>query len=366
MVCDMRVGEDGKISRSTFVEAVMRSKARLTYSQVNAFLTGDRSDGVPAKLHPLMHDLHGLYKAMARARQRRGALELDLPQTRFELGKDGAIKSVVTVLRNDAHRLIEECMIAANVQAAKFLRRHKIPGLYRVHPRPDPDKFDELRQYLLSLGLKVPHPHHVEPRQFNKLLSQVKDRPDSASISMAMLRSLTHAEYTPTNIGHFGLSLDAYAHFTSPIRRYPDLLVHRAIRHIIRGDKPGRYHYDTATMERLGTITSAHERRAEEATRDVEAWLKCEYMESHLGDEFDGVITGVTNFGLFVQLSELLVDGLVHVTSLANDYYHFEPGSQHLVGERSGKIYKLGEPMRVQVQRVDLESRRIDFRPIDE
>jgi ribonuclease R len=366
MVCDMRVGEDGKISRSTFVEAVMRSRARLTYSQVNAFLTGDRSDGVPAKLHPLMHDLHGLYKAMARARQRRGALELDLPQTRFELGKDGAIKSVVTVLRNDAHRLIEECMIAANVQAAKFLRRHKIPGLYRVHPRPDPDKFDELRQYLLSLGLKVPHPHHVEPRQFNKLLSQVKDRPDSASISMAMLRSLTHAEYTPTNIGHFGLSLDAYAHFTSPIRRYPDLLVHRAIRHIIRGDKPGRYHYDTATMERLGTITSAHERRAEEATRDVEAWLKCEYMESHLGDEFDGVITGVTNFGLFVQLSELLVDGLVHVTSLANDYYHFEPGSQHLVGERSGKIYKLGEPMRVQVQRVDLESRRIDFRPIDE
>ena len=257
-------------------------------------------------------------------------------------------------------------MIAANVQAAKFLRRHKIPGLYRVHPKPDPDRFDELRQYLLSLGLKVPHPHHVEPRQFNKLLSQVKDRPDSASISMAMLRSLTHAEYTPTNIGHFGLSLDAYAHFTSPIRRYPDLLVHRAIRHIIRGDKPGRYHYDAATMERLGAITSAHERRAEEATRDVEAWLKCEYMESHLGDEFDGVITGVTNFGLFVQLSELLIDGLVHVTSLANDYYHFEPGSQHLVGERSGKTYKLGEPMRVQVQRVDLESRRIDFRPIDE
>jgi len=366
MVCDMRIGVDGKVTRATFVEAVMRSKARLTYSRVSEFLTGEKSSGVPAELHPLMHDLHGLYKAMAKARQRRGALELDLPQTKFELGKSGEIKSIVTVLRNDAHRLIEECMIAANVQAAKFLRRHKIPGLYRVHPKPDPDRFDELRQYLLSLGLKVPHPHHVEPRQFNKLLGQVKDRPDSASISMAMLRSLTHAEYTPTNTGHFGLSLDAYAHFTSPIRRYPDLLVHRAIRHIIRGDKPGRYHYDAATMERLGAITSAHERRAEEATRDVEAWLKCEYMENHLGDEFDGVITGVTNFGLFVQLSELLIDGLVHVTSLANDYYHFEPGSQHLVGERSGKTYKLGESMRVQVQRVDLESRRIDFRPIDE
>jgi ribonuclease R len=366
MVCDMRVDADGKVTRSAFVEGVMRSKARLTYSQVSTFLTGERSSDVPEELHALMRDLHGLYKAMARARQRRGALELDLPQTKFELGKDGEIKNIVTVLRNDAHRLIEECMIAANVQAAKFLRRHKIPGLYRVHPKPDPDRFDELRQYLLSLGLKVPHPHHVEPRQFNKLLSQVKDRPDSASISMAMLRSLTHAEYTPTNIGHFGLSLDAYAHFTSPIRRYPDLLVHRAIRHIIRAGKPGRYHYDAAMMERLGAITSAHERRAEEATRDVEAWLKCEYMENHLGDEFDGVITGVTNFGLFVQLSELLIDGLVHVTSLANDYYHFEPGSQHLVGERSGKTYKLGEPMRVQVQRVDLESRRIDFRPIGE
>lgn len=256
-------------------------------------------------------------------------------------------------------------MIAANVQAAKFLRRHRIPGLYRVHPKPDADRFDELRQYLLTLGLKVPHSEHVQPRQFNKLLSQIKGRADSASISMAMLRSLTHAEYTPVNIGHFGLSLDAYAHFTSPIRRYPDLLVHRAIRHIIRGGKPGRYHYDAGSMERLGTITSAHERRAEEATRDVEAWLKCEYMEGHIGDEFEGVITGVTNFGLFVQISELLVDGLVHVTSLANDYYHYEAAAQQLVGERSGKQYRLGEAMRIQVQRVDMETRRIDFRPAD-
>lgn len=257
-------------------------------------------------------------------------------------------------------------MIAANVQAAKFLRRHRITGLYRVHAKPDPDRFDELRQYLLTLGLKVPHPDHVKPSQFNDLIRQVSGRPDSAAISMAMLRSLTHAEYTPQNIGHFGLSLDAYAHFTSPIRRYPDLLVHRAIRHIIRGGKPGRYSYDTATMERLGAITSAHERRAEEATRDVEAALKCEYMESRLGQEFDGVVTGVTNFGLFVQLTDLLIDGLVHVTSLANDYYHFEPGSLQLVGERSGRIYRLGESMRVQVQRVDADARKIDFRPVAE
>ena len=366
LVCDMRVSEAGKVTRATFVEAVMRSSARLTYGKVNAFLTGADASGVPRRLRKSLRHLHALYKAFARNRQRRGALDLDLPQTKFELGKGGEILRIRTEPRNDAHRLIEECMIAANVQAAKFLRRHRIPGLYRVHDKPDAERFDELRQYLVSLGLKVPHPRHVEPRQFNDLLQQVRGRADSASIAMVMLRSLTHAEYTPKNIGHFGLALDAYAHFTSPIRRYPDLLVHRAIRHVIRGRKPGRFHYDMGEMERLGQLTSAHERRAEEATRDVEAWLKCEYMENHLGDEFDGVITGVTGFGLFVQLDELLVDGLVHVTSLRNDYYHYEAATQRLRGERTGRTYRLGESMRVQVQRVDMESRRIDFRPVDE
>jgi len=249
------------------------------------------------------------------------------------------------------------------VEAAKFLRKHRIPGLYRVHPKPDPERFDELRLYLVSLGLKVPHSEHVNSQQFNQLLKQVKDRPDSAAISMSMLRSLTHAEYTPENIGHFGLGLDAYAHFTSPIRRYPDLLVHRAIRHITRGGKPGKYTYSFGDMERLGTMTSAYERRAEEATRDVEAWLKCEYMEDKVGEEFAGVVTGVTNFGLFVQITDLQIDGLVHVTSLANDYYHYEPGSQRLVGERSGNTYSLGDSMLVRVHRVDLETRKIDFRP---
>ena len=363
MVCDMRVSREGKVTRSEFVDAVMRSSARLTYTEVNEFLSGADRNAVPKAVRANVRELHALFKAFAKARARRGAIELDLPQTKFELGKKGEIKRIVNVPRNDAHRLIEECMIAANVQAAKFLRRHRITGLYRVHAKPDPDRFDELRQYLLSLGLKVPHPDHVKPQQFNSLLQQVKNRPDSTAISMAMLRSLTHAEYTPNNIGHFGLSLDAYAHFTSPIRRYPDLLVHRAIRHIIRGGKAGKYHYDAGSMERLGQITSAHERRAEEATRDVEAALKCEYMEAHIGDEFDGVVTSVTNFGLFVQLKDLLIDGLVHVTSLANDYYHFEPGAQQLVGERSGKTYKLGDAMRVQVQRVDAETRKIDFRP---
>ena len=364
MVCDMRVSQSGKVTKATFFEGVMRSKARLTYSQVGDFLSGESTTSVPKDLQESVRDLHDLYKAFAKQRSRRGAIEIDLPQTKFKLNDDGEIDRIEVVPRNDAHRLIEECMIAANVEAARFLKKHKIPGLYRVHPKPDTDRFNDLRLYLISLGLKVPHPDHVEPRHFTQLIEQVKDRPDSAAITMAMLRSLTHAEYSPANVGHFGLALESYAHFTSPIRRYPDLLVHRAIRHIVRGGKPGAYDYGAKEMERLGAITSAHEKRAEEATRDVEAWLKCQYMEGHLGEEFDGVITGVTNFGVFVQITELMTDGLVHVTSLANDYYKYDAGSQRLVGERSGHTYSLGEEMRIRVQRVDMETRKIDFRPV--
>ena len=365
MVCEMRVDSDGNVTSSEFYEAVMCSKARLTYSEVAAFLEGKSTTSVPKPLQPSIRELQELYKAFAKARGRRGAIEIDLPQTKFKLNKDGEIDRIEVVPRNDAHRLIEECMIAANVQAANFLKHHRIPGLYRVHPKPDPDRFADLRLYLVSLGLKVSHPDHVEPRHFTELIRQTSDRPDAAAIMMAMLRSLTHAEYSPTNIGHFGLSLESYAHFTSPIRRYPDLLVHRAIRHIVRGGKAGKYDYSPKEMERLGAITSGHEKRAEEATRDVEAWLKCQYMEQHLGDEFEGVITGVTNFGVFVQITALLVDGLVHVTSLANDYYKYDAGSQRLIGERTGKTFSLGESMRVKVQRVDMDTRRIDFRPVE-
>ena len=365
MVCEMHVNTEGKVTRSNFFEAVMRSKARLTYGQVSAFLEGKSKKSVPKPLQPAIRELQALYRAFAKARSRRGAIEIDLPQTKFKLNKDGEIDRIEVVPRNDAHRLIEECMIAANVQAAKFIKRHRIAGLYRVHAKPDPDRFSDLRLYLVSLGLKVAHPDHVEPRHFTQLIRQTADRPDSTAIMMTMLRSLTHAEYSPTNVGHFGLALDSYAHFTSPIRRYPDLLVHRAIRHIVRGGKPGRYDYSGREMERLGAITSAHEKRAEEATRDVEAWLKCQYMEQHLGDDFEGVITGVTNFGVFVQITELLVDGLVHVTSLDNDYYQYDAGSQRLVGERTRQTYSLGDSMRVKVQRVDMDTRRIDFRPVE-
>lgn len=366
MVCDMQISAGGKVTRSEFFEGAMRSKARLTYSQVNEFLSGRSKSSVPKELHSPVRELHALFKEMSKARTRRGAIEIDLPQTKFKLNKDGEIDRIEVVPRNDAHRLIEECMIAANVQAAKFLTKNRIPGLFRVHPKPDSDRFGELRLYLVSLGLKAPHPDHVEPRQFNDLIQQIKDRPDAAAITMTMLRSLTHAEYSPDNIGHFGLALDSYAHFTSPIRRYPDLLVHRAIRHIVRGGKPGKYDYGGSEMERLGAITSAHEKRAEDATRDVEAWLKCQYMQGHLGDEFDGVITGVTNFGVFVQITELMTDGLVHVTSLDNDYYKYDSGSQRLIGERSSKTFSLGDAMRIRVHKVDMDTRKIDFRPVDQ
>ncbi len=361
MVCEMQVSAAGKVTRSRFYAAVMRSSARLTYGQVNEFLSGRSEKPIPKALRNDIRRLHDVYKLFARNRYRRGALELDIPQTRITVNKEGAVTGISAMPRNDAHRLIEECMIAANVQAAKFLRKHRVAGLYRVHAKPDPDKFDELRQYLLGLGLKVPHPDHVQPGQLNKLIEQVRDRPDSVAISMALLRAMTHAEYTPKNIGHFGLALEAYAHFTSPIRRYPDLLVHRAIRHILNGGKAGNYAYDRGAMEQLGAISSEHERRAEDATREVETWLKCQYMEDKLGEQYDGVVTSVTNFGLFVQIPELQVDGLVHVTSLQNDYYRFDAGSQALIGDRSGTKYTLGDQLAVVVSRVDLETKRIDF-----
>jgi len=361
LVCEMHVDADGKVSRAKFYEAVMSSSARLTYGQVNDFLTGKSAKQIPKSVQTDVRHLYDVFKVFAKNRSKRGAIELDIPQTRIDVDEHGAVTSIRAVPRNDAHRLIEECMIAANVQAAKFLRKHKVAGLYRVHAKPDPDRFEELRQYLLELGLKVPHPDHVQPRQLNNLMQKVKDRPDSVAISMALLRSMSHAEYTPKNIGHFGLALDAYAHFTSPIRRYPDLLMHRAIRHILRGGKAGNYGYDGGAMEQLGSICSEHERRAEDATREVDAWLKCQYMEDKVGEQYEGVITGVTNFGVFVQLPELQIDGLVHVTSLQNDYYRFEASSQSLIGDRSGTQYRLGDRLAIVVSRVDLESKRIDF-----
>ena len=365
LVCEMKVAADGRVTGSRFYEAVMRSACRLTYTQVAMFLDKGNADGVPQELHDGLRHLHGLYRALVKTRERRGAIELDIPQVKIRLAEDGSVEDIVATDRNDAHKLIEECMIAANVEAAGFLKKHKIPGLFRVHDKPNEEKFDALRLYLTSLGLKVPHVHHVKPGQINRLVRQVADRPDSHAISMTLLRTLPHAEYSPDNIGHFGLALTAYAHFTSPIRRYPDLLVHRAIKHILAGGKPAKYRYDGTEMERLGNYCSAYERRAEEATRDVEARLKCQFMEDKLGQEFLAVITSVTHFGVFVQLDRFQVDGLIHVSSLHNDYYHHDAGTQRLIGERTGKEFRLGDELQVVLTRVDLEQRRMDFQPAD-
>lgn len=378
-LCSLREGEDrpclavrmifnahGQKRRHEFLRAVMKSAAKLSYQEAQAAIDGRVSEKCAPLMERALAPLWEAYGALARARDQRQPLDLDLPERKILLDQEGRVARVVVPERLDAHRLIEEFMIQANVAAAETLEQMKTPLVYRTHDVPSKEKLKSLRDFLETLDMRLPASNVLKPEAFNKILAQAKSLPVPELVNEVVLRSQAQAEYTPQNIGHFGLALDAYAHFTSPIRRYPDLLVHRAIRHIVRGGKPGRYSYGVADMERLGVITSAHERRAEEATRDVEAWLKCEYMENHVGEEFSGVITGVTNFGLFVQITEMQIDGLVHVTSLANDYYHYEPGSQRLVGERTRKAYSLGEAMRVRVHRVDLDTRRIDFRPVTE
>ncbi len=365
LVCDMQVGRGGGVSQSRFYNAVIRSAKRLTYTQAAVYLeTGKPASGVrlSAEVKNSLSALKALYRAFAKSRKRRGALELDIPQLKILMNDFGEIESIRASDRNDAHKLIEECMIAANVEAAKFLGKHRIPGLYRVHARPKQARFDEFREYLLTLGFKVPLADSVKPKDFVRLLDAVKGRPDSHAISMALLRSMAHAEYTPANDGHFGLALRQYAHFTSPIRRYPDLLVHRAIKHIVGGSKAGNYGYTLEQMEQLGTSSSATERRAEEATREVEAWLKCQYMHDKIGQRFRGQVSSVTAFGLFVMIPELQVDGLVHVSSLRNDYYEFDADRQALIGARSNKQYALGDKLDIVVHKVDMDTRRIDFR----
>ncbi|MEM7281015.1 MAG: ribonuclease R [Pseudomonadota bacterium] len=365
VVCEMIVTPKGKVETSRFHNGVMRSKARLTYTEVAAGFEGR----VSKKLGPLMKHLENLeacYQGFLTARKRRGAIEFEMPQTYMVLGEDRRVERIERYERNVAHRIIEECMIAANVQAAKFLKSKRIAALYRIHDGPVDDRLDELRGFLSSLGLRLSSSGQPKPRDFAKLLRETKGRADSALIETVLLRSLSRAEYTPGNIGHFGLALPEYAHFTSPIRRYPDLLVHRAIKHLLAGGKPRGFRYQKGDMERLGAHCSTTERRADDATRDATEWLKCEFMQDKVGQEFDAMITGVTNFGLFVQLTDVQIEGLVHVSSLDNDYYHHEPMKHALVGERTGKVFSLTDKMKVRLIRVDVEERKIDFEPVDE
>ncbi|MDE1898000.1 MAG: ribonuclease R [Xanthomonadaceae bacterium] len=364
MVCDMRVDAAGEVTRARFHAGLMRSHARLTYDRVWQAI-GERDADARAELAdvlPQLENLHRLYQALARQRSRRGAIDFDGHEVSFRLDADGVVQALGGRPRNDAHRLIEECMIAANVQAAKFLARKRIPALYRVHAPPPVEKYEDLLGFLKEFKLKLPPAGEVTPADFSALLTRVRKRPDAALLESVLLRAQSLAVYHAANEGHFGLALDAYAHFTSPIRRYPDLLVHRAIRHALVDGKPGDYRYTPERMAEMAVHCSQTERRAEEAERDVDERYKCAWMERHVGSEFDGVVTGVTSFGLFVELTESRVSGLIHVTQLPADYYHFDPVRRLLAGERTRHSFRLGDAVRVQVLRASLEDRKIDFR----
>lgn len=363
MACEMIIDGDGEIGSYRFLEGVLRSHARLTYNQVAAIVV-DRDPELRERFAdrvPQLENLHQLFKCLLVTRERRGAIDFDTTETRIVFGAERKIERIVPVERNDAHRLIEECMLAANVCTADFLLEARIAALYRVHAGPTQEKLTALREFLSEIGLDLPGGDEPSARDYGRLLNSVRERPDRHLIQTVMLRSLSQAVYSPDNIGHFGLAYESYTHFTSPIRRYPDLLVHRAIRHVLSGAPAARFAYTKEDMVLLGEHCSMTERRADEATRDATDWLKTEYMLDKVGEEFEGVITGVTNFGLFVELNDIYVEGLVHVTALDNDYYHYDPAHHRLAGERTGTTYRLADPLKVRVAQVNLDERKVDF-----
>jgi ribonuclease R len=358
--CDMRIDARGTIKSYAFYPAVMHSRARLTYTQVYRWLTegpGIRSEPAQALL-PHLSKLYTLYKVLFAARERRGAIDFDTPELAVEFDAHGKIVRIVPAPRNDAHRLIEECMLAANVCAANFLIEHEQPTLYRVHEPPPPDKLAALREFLGGSALTLTGGDKPSAMDYASLIDRIRDRPDFALLQSVLLRSLSQAQYSPANVGHFGLAYEAYAHFTSPIRRYPDLLVHRAIKAVLANK---RYTPKDSSWEALGLHCSMTERRADDASRDVLQWLKCHYMQERVGETFTGTISGVASFGIFVTLDGLDIDGLVHVTELPRDYFHFDAVRHALIGERSGRVFQLAGRVTVKVARVDLERAKIDF-----
>jgi len=363
MVCEVLIDEQGKVLRSKFFDAVMRSHARLTYTEVASMLVeGDKVLAEKYKpLMPPLRELYALYKVMRVSREQRGAMDFDTQETRIVFGKGRKIEKIVPVIRNDAHKLIEEFMITANSAAARFLNAKKIPKLLRIHDGPSADKLLNLKTFLGELGLKFGGGVNPTPLDYMNLVESVKGRPDAHLIQTVLLRSMSQAVYSPDLKGHFGLALDAYAHFTSPIRRYPDLLVHRAIRHCLQGKKAETFVYGVPDMILMGEQCSANERRADDATRDVVSWLKCEYMMDKIGEEFPGIISAVTSFGFFVELADIYVEGLVHISNLGQDYFHFDPTSHQLKGERTGMNFRLGDSVKIKVARVDLDEKKMDF-----
>ncbi len=387
MVCEMQVSRAGRITNYWFYEAVIHSHARLTYTEYSDMMeeqstTARRRSQKRLRKHygelvPHLELLYELYKKLAHVRRQAGSLDFGSNETRIVFGETRKIREIVPVERNDAHRLIEECMLAANVCTARFLDSARLPVLYRVHEGPNEEKLDNLREYLRELGIVLSRHKKPKPRDFQRVLQQAADRPDRHLIETMLVRSMLQAVYQPDNIGHFGLGFDAYTHFTSPIRRYPDLLIHRALRYLIRRMSQWRhvrkargaprlprkqvYPYDREDMQQFGEFCSMTERRADDAVDDVVEWLKCEYVSDRVGEEFDGTVAGVTGFGIFVTLDGIYVEGLVHITELRNDYYQFDPVHQLLRGQHSGVTYHLGDAVKVRIARVDLDERKIDL-----
>ncbi len=371
MVCEATISSKGKLSGYKFYPAVMHSKARLTYNKVWQILEGDESLRNEYKeLVPHLEELYRLYQARANERKKRGAIEFETTETQIIFNDDRKIDKVVPVVRNDAHRIIEECMICANIAAARFFIKEKVPGMFRVHEGPTEKKLEDLRAYLSEMGIFLFGGDSPEPKDYSEVLKSVSERADAEQIQVMLLRSMNQAVYTPDNEGHFGLAFKAYTHFTSPIRRYPDLLIHRMIKgQLKKQDKSLKYtgatNYSHEELTQYGEICSATERNADMATREVVDWLKCEFMSSHIGHQYDGEVVAVTNFGMFVRIPEFHIDGLVHVSSLGQDYFHHNVGKQRLVGEATGVSYGLGDQVRIEVSKVDLEDRKIDFELIE-
>ncbi|MGE5468571.1 MAG: ribonuclease R [Ignavibacteria bacterium] len=363
VACDMSIDGKGEIKRYRFYPAVIWSHARLTYTEVAAALY-DKDAGARrklAKLVPHLESLDALYRVLAQAREKRGAIDFETVETRMVFDDQGKIENIEPYERNDAHRLIEECMLAANVCASDFLRERGHAALYRVHEGPTAERLTKLRDFLGTFGLQLGGGESPSAKDYAKLLERIQGRPDKQLLQTVMLRSLRQAIYSPDNVGHFGLAYESYTHFTSPIRRYPDLMIHRAIKAVLAKKK-----YEPGSWEEMGLHCSATERRADEATRDVEAWLKCFYMRDRIGEEFVGSISAVVPFGIFVALDSVFVEGLVHVSELGADYFHFDEAAHAMVGERSGRRYRLSDRVRVQLMRVDLDQNKIDFRLVEE
>ncbi len=358
MICDMQIDAVGIVNSYQFYPSVMRSKARMTYTKVADMLENPQGEIAKENAHIMPHvqNLYALFKLMLNQREKRGAIEFESTETQMIFDDNGKIEKIVPVQRNDAHKLIEECMLAANVCAADFLSKNEHVALYRIHEGPTPEKLEALRTFMAEVGFGVTGGDKPHAKDYGKLMNQIKTRPDAQLLQTVLLRSMQQAVYSPDNVGHFGLAYEAYTHFTSPIRRYPDLLIHRAIKAVVNGEK-----YKAKDWNNLGVHCSMTERRADEATRDVNNWLKCYYMQDKIGEVFEGTIAGVTAFGVFVALDGVYVEGLVHVTELGNDYFNYDKARHEMLGERTGVRFRLGDRLTVKVARVDLETSKIDF-----